>query len=173
MPKLSALTLDQYRPQEVRREIRDTLAANLYLVIQPKPSGTMSWALRFRRPDGTPAKLTLGRVDLTDHEPDDEPKIGDVLTLHSARRLAAKIAQDRNRGLDVIEERKAKRSREQATAAAQIENSFGKLLPEFFKDHKTKKWQTRPRHWRAKSRGLVVGGKDSGGTASFTYPKSN
>jgi hypothetical protein len=55
------------------------------LVIQP--SGHRSWAMRFRRPDGRPAKLVLGPVDLSDREPEDEPKIGDTLLLGEARVL--------------------------------------------------------------------------------------
>jgi hypothetical protein len=36
----------------------------LYLIIQP--TGFKSWALRFRRPSGKTAKLTLGPADATD-----------------------------------------------------------------------------------------------------------
>jgi integrase len=45
----------------VRAEIPDTGCPGLYLVVQP--SGTRSWALRYRRPgNSTSAKLTLGRA---------------------------------------------------------------------------------------------------------------
>jgi hypothetical protein len=98
MSKLTELSIRQYRPSAKRREIRDNQAP-LYLVIQPKPSRSMSWAMRFRRPDGRAAKLTLGTVDLS-AEPSDAPVIGGALTLHQARELAAKIARERARGLD-------------------------------------------------------------------------
>jgi integrase len=151
MPKLTEPTMRQYRPQTKRREVHDTQAPSLYLVIQAKPSKTMSWALRFRRPDGRTAKLTLGRV-VFDDEPSDAPVIGGALTLRQARELAAKIDRDRARGLDVIEEHKAQQKRLATAAATAAANSFGALAREFFINHKVKKWQTRLRHWRADAR---------------------
>ncbi len=150
MPKLSEPTLRQYRPGAQRREIRDSQAPNLYLIVQAKPSRTMSWALRFRRPDGRPAKLTLGSVDLGD-EPSDAAVIGGALTLRQARELAAKIDRDRARGIDVVEEEKAKRRRQATEATEATANSFGALVREFFIDHRTKRGE-RPRHWRADAR---------------------
>jgi integrase len=149
MPKLTVTSLRTYRPKEKRREIADG-TSGLFLIIQAKPSRTMSWALRFRRPDGRPAKMTLGRVDLSD-EPSDAPVIGGSLTLGQARELAAKINRDRARGIDVIEERKAEHRRQSVTAAEAAANTFGALLPEFFIDHRTKK-HIRPRHWREDAR---------------------
>ena len=150
MPKLTEPTLRQYRPGPKRREIRDSQAPNLYLVVQAKPSRTMSWALRFRRPDGRTAKMTIGSVDLSD-EPRDAPVIGGALTLRQARELAAKIDRERARGDDVIEEQKANRRREANSKAEDAANTFGALLRAFFIDHKTKR-HLRPRHWRADAR---------------------
>jgi integrase len=45
----------------IRAEISDAACPGLYLIVQP--SGTRSWALRYRRPGGSTAKLTLGRAD--------------------------------------------------------------------------------------------------------------
>lgn len=45
MSKLTALSIRQYRASAKRREIRDSLAPSLYMLIQPRPSGAMSWAL--------------------------------------------------------------------------------------------------------------------------------
>lgn len=95
--------------------------------------------------------MTLGTVDLSD-EPSDAPVIGGALTLGQARELAAKLDRERKRGIDVIEEQKARRSRQATTAAEQRTNSFTVVAREFFVDHKTKKWQQRPRHWRADAR---------------------
>jgi integrase len=53
-PKLNAGKL-------MRAEIPDAACPGLFLVVQA--SGTRSWALRYRRPDGSTAKLTLGRAD--------------------------------------------------------------------------------------------------------------
>ena len=60
MPILTAASVKKYHASAKRREIPDARASGLYLLIQAKPSGAKSWALRFRRPDGRPAKLTLG-----------------------------------------------------------------------------------------------------------------
>ena len=67
MPVLTVAAVRSIGATPKRREIPDARAPGLYLVIQPKPSGAKSWALRFRRPDGRPAKLTLGPVDLRRH----------------------------------------------------------------------------------------------------------
>jgi Arm DNA-binding domain len=89
------------RPGKQRREVRDGGAQGLRLVIQT--SGFKSWALRFRRPSGASAKLTLGPVDPTGKEADDEPVIGQPLTLAAAaRRLAMDVHRQRARGVDVV-----------------------------------------------------------------------
>jgi integrase len=150
MSKLTALSIRQFRPGTKRREIRDDHAKSLYLIVQAKPSRTMSWAMRFRRPDGRGAKLTLGAVDLS-AEPNDAPVIGGPLTLAQARELAAKIARERARGLDVIEEQKAHNRRQATAAATAAANSFAAVAREFVLDHKTKRL-VRPRHWRADAR---------------------
>ena len=119
MTKLTAVALQKYNATDKRREIRDALAPSLYLIIQPKPKGTKSWAMRFRRPDGKSAKLTLGRVDLTDNETGDAPVLGGALTLRQARELANRIDRERARGVDVVEARKAEKSRHAALSSAQ------------------------------------------------------
>jgi hypothetical protein len=49
MPTLTATTLLPYRLHaKDRREISDAGAPGLYLIIQPKPRGNRSWALRYR-----------------------------------------------------------------------------------------------------------------------------
>jgi integrase len=144
MPVLTAAAVRKYAPQNKRREIRDAQAPGLYLVIQPRPSGTKSWAMRFRRPDGRHGKLTLGRVDLDAAETSEEPAIGAPLTLRQARQLANKIDRERARGQDVIEQHNASRLRQRSAAAS----SFLPSLVDFFREHKTK-WSQRPREWRA------------------------
>jgi integrase len=152
MPTLTAAAVAKYAAHPSRRrEIADAKGPGLYLVIQPKPSGARSWALRFRRPDGRPAKLTLGRVDLSDGETADEPTIGGALTLRQARQLANQIDRERARGIDVAEQRKAAKRRRRAAAEERRANGFAATLRAFFTDHKTK-WHARPRHWRDDAR---------------------
>jgi integrase len=151
MPVLTAAGVAKYAAQSKRREIPDSKAPALYLVIQPRPSGAKSWALRFRRPDGRPAKLTLGRVDLSDGETADEPTLGGALTLRQARELANQIDRKRARGIDVVEEHKANKRRRQLAAEERNASGFATAVRDFFVDHKTK-WHTRPRRWRGDAR---------------------
>jgi integrase len=150
MPALTVAAILRYQPHATkRREIPDSKATGLYLVIQPKPSGRKSWAIRLRRPDGRPAKMTLGPVDIGD-EPSDESTQGGPLTLAMARELASKIARERARGADVIGEHKAKKEREQNANANRAADSFGACARQFFIEHRTsdKRGGERPRRWR-------------------------
>jgi len=106
--------------------------------------------MRFRRPGGRTAKLTLGPVDLSNKEASDEPVVGGPLTLRQARQLAVKIDRERARGIDVVEEMKATKLRKRAEVKERAENTFGVAVREFFADHKTK-WHTRPRRWRGEA----------------------
>jgi integrase len=151
MPALTVAAVAKYTAQSRRREIPDSKAPGLYLIIQPKPSGAKSWALRFRRPDGRPGKLTLGPADLSDGETADEPTLGGALTLRQARELANQIDRKRARGIDVIEEHKARKRRQRDAAEERNASTFGAAVREFFTDHKTK-WHTRPRRWRGDAR---------------------
>jgi hypothetical protein len=57
---LTAAAIARYRPGKTRREIPDGGARGLRLIVQV--GGFKSFALRFRKPGGVPAKLTLGPV---------------------------------------------------------------------------------------------------------------
>jgi integrase len=152
MTALTVAAVRKYAPQAQRRELRDTQAPGLYLIIQPKPKGTKSWAMRFRRPDGRAAKLTLGRVELADVEPKDEPVLGGALTLRQARQLANKIDRERARGLDVIAEHSAQKHRERVAAVQRSASSFTVAAREFFAEYKVRRWAARPRRWREDAR---------------------
>jgi integrase len=147
---LTSTAVENLRPGKERREIADAKGggrgSGLYLVIQP--SGQKSWCMRFRRPDGRPAKLVLGPVDFSGREIEGDPVIGMPLTLAAARQLATTLHRERVRGVDVIEEHKAAKSRERTEAEDAAVNTFGKLVVEFIRDHKVKRWGTRPRRWR-------------------------
>jgi integrase len=145
MTTLTAAAVARLKPGKTRLEISDAKAPGLHLVIQP--TGAKSWALRFRRPDGRAAKLTLGKVDLSDSEQTDEPVLGGALTLRAARELANRIDRDRARGIDVVEVHKAQKERHHTAAQDRARNTFGALLRLFFASYKTKR-QERPRRWR-------------------------
>ncbi|HZV03638.1 MAG TPA: tyrosine-type recombinase/integrase [Gemmataceae bacterium] len=148
--KLTVAGIGKYVPGKERREIRDT-TNGLYLVIQP--SGAKSWCMRFRRPNGRPAKLTLGPVDLSERETEDEPVFGGPLTIGQARELATRIDRERARGEDVIEKYKTEKLRKLSAAEQRAASSFGAAVVEFFRDHRTKR-QERPRRWRGDARVL-------------------
>jgi hypothetical protein len=57
MPVLTDAAVKKHRGTPKRREVRDGGAQGLHLVIQP--NGHKSWALRYRRHNGRPAKLTF------------------------------------------------------------------------------------------------------------------
>ena len=101
-------------------------------------------ALRFRTPSGRSAKLTLGRVDLTNKEAEAEPVIGAPLTLASARRLATELHRQRAMGKDVV----AARHREKLERKVRGAKTFAQAAIDFVEQHsmrKTRRWQDRAR----------------------------
>jgi integrase len=150
---LTAAAVERLRPKEKRLEIADGGCAGLYLIVQP--SGAKSWALRFRRPSGKTAKLTLGSVDLTNKEIDGEPVTGAPLSLAAARRLAAELHHQRARGNDVV----AARRRERLERQAQNERTFAAAALDFVRQHA----QGRLRRWQERARILGVREAERGG----------
>jgi integrase len=144
--ELTIAAILKYKPIAKQREISDSKAKGLRLVIQP--TGRMSWIVRLRRPDGKSAKLHLGAVDTSDKDSVDEPVPGGALTLWQARQRASEIDRKRARGLDVIAEEKSAALRKRSAAADAVANSFAAAVREFFIDYETRKWQSRPRNWR-------------------------
>jgi integrase len=140
--QLTAAAVLRLRPGKQRREVRDGACAGLRLIIQT--SGHKSWALRFRRPSGVSAKLTLGPVDLTGKEADDEPLIGMPLTLAAARRLAMDVHRQRAMGKDVV----AVRHRERLERAVRGSNDFAQAAVDYVTQYcmrKTRRWQNTAR----------------------------
>ena len=93
MPTLTAVTLPQYKPNAKRREIRDSGAPGLYLIIQPKPTGTRSWVLRYRDARGKSVKwCSVQSISpATPTGLNDTPQVGEPHTLADARVLAATL----------------------------------------------------------------------------------
>jgi integrase len=84
MGKLTVNKILSLKPGSVRQEHPD--GDGLYLIVQP--SGSLSWALRYRL-GGRPMKLTLGHFYQGDVEHAPEPVLDGLLTLKGARKLAA------------------------------------------------------------------------------------
>ncbi len=139
---LTAMSVSKAKPGKQRREISDGACRGLYLVVQP--SGGKSWALRFRRPNGRPAKLTLGPVDLSGRESVRDPTIGAPLTLAAARALAAELHHERARKHDVV----AIRRRQVLEAKENAAKTFKQAAIAFIEQHakpNTRRWTEQAR----------------------------
>jgi integrase len=159
--QLTATTIGKIKGAAMRLEIPDAGAPGLRLIIQP--SGAKSWAMRFRRPDGKPAKLTLGKVDLSGKEPASQPVIGQHLSLKAARALASEISRQRALDVDVIAARKLERSQRRSRLLRRSSDTFAMAARDFIDDHKVARSGKRPRRWRSAARllGLDYGADDA------------
>jgi len=120
--RLTVAAIEKLKPTDKRQEKLDAGSDGLRLIIQP--SGAKSWAMRFRRPDGTHAKLTLGSVDLSGREGTGTPVMGAPLTLKEARWLATEVTRKRAAGVDF---------RKQAG------ETFPEVAADFITDHKDRR----------------------------------
>jgi integrase len=146
MPRLTVAGINRYRPSRKRREIRDSAVRGLYLVIHP--TGAKSFVLRFCRPDGTPAKLTLGPLDLTGAEIADEPILGQPLTLGAAHALATRVHRLRALGRDVIGDYQALKQQHRVQAEHGAATAFPVIVRQFIREHaqpKTRRWRDTAR----------------------------
>jgi Arm DNA-binding domain len=129
MKRLTAIAAKNLRPGTSRREIPDGALPGLFLVIQT--SGVRSWALRLRRPDGRTAKVTLGRVDTANGELNGAPVIGQLLTLASARHLAAELLRDRALGRDVAADAVAAKRKKRTVNEEAFTNTFARAARDY------------------------------------------
>jgi integrase len=147
---LTVPTIKTYKPNAERREIIDSLSRGLRLVVQPKPSGRMSWIVRLRRPNGKSAKITIGPVNLGVETSDDAPVLGAPHTLAQARVRAAWIDDQRARRNDVVADLKTEELRKQTATTVLAENNFGACVRSFIVEYRVsdKRGGKRPRRWR-------------------------
>ena len=142
---LTAASVAKLLPGHKRIEMPDAGCRGLRLIIQP--TGAKSWALRFRRPNGKTAKMTLGRFDPLG-EMEGEPAVGGPLTLMAARRSATEILRERALGRDVISDHQSAKRRRKVEAATMNANAFGAAAKSFITEHakpKTRSWVTTAR----------------------------
>jgi len=149
---LTTVTVAKMKPTGSRREIHDAGAPGLHLVIQT--GGAKSWAMRFRRPDGKRAKLTLGPVDLSGKEVAGEPEIGMPLTLLAARVLAAEVARRRAQDVDVVAELRIGKQRRRVAIKESVTHAFTAVVRDFIDDYTVRKTGLKPRRWREDARML-------------------
>lgn len=157
---LTATAVAKLKPvADLAREVSDGGAKGLRLIIYP--SGERSWIMRFRRPGGRLAKLTLGPVDL-DSPNDAEPEIGQPLSLPAARVLAAKVNQQILREIDVIAERGKEKRRKGDERLANSANTFAQAAMDFISEHKVRRSGQKPRRWRETAKLLGLTYSESG-----------
>jgi hypothetical protein len=112
---LTVRGIEAVRPGASRLEVSDGGAGGLFLVVQP--SGTKSWAYRYRSPvDGRARKLTIGPY----------PAFG----LAEAREAAGAATREVKRGVDPAEARKASKAQ-----AADTSDVVDRLLDDFIVRH--------------------------------------
>jgi integrase len=142
---LTAAAVVKLRAGRTRREIPDG-TSGLRLLIQP--SGAKSWAVRFRRPNGKSAKLTLGTCDDNGSEGTQEPVIGGHLSLAAARRLAAETRRQLALGRDPAAAYLVEKQRLRAAAIETSANNFSAAARDFVEQHGRKK----VRRWKEQAR---------------------
>ena len=143
---LTAAAVRKYAPGSARRRIPDPGMRSLFLIIEP--SGHKAWQMRFRVNGGRIGKLTLGPVDLSGNEMQEEPAIGQPLTLAAARQVAARVHRERALGHDPIADHKAAKQRQRAAVIEAASNSFGAAAKEFIERYASKK----TRRWKEQAR---------------------
>jgi integrase len=139
--QLTAIGVGKLKPRATRFEVPDGGAKGLALSIQP--SGSKAWIMRFRRPNGAPASLTLGPYDGTQATALSVPVLGQPLTLAGARALAAEIHRQRATGCDVVADYAAAKARQRAAANVPELDTFGAAARAFIKEHarpNTRRW---------------------------------
>ncbi|MBR0797961.1 tyrosine-type recombinase/integrase [Bradyrhizobium jicamae] len=149
---LTAAAVASCRPAKARRELPDGGCPGLHLVVQP--TGSKSWALRYRRPDRRTAKLVIGSVFERDgrQEPSTDPVIGGHLTLAAARRLVAELRHDIAQGRDPGAVHIREKIRRRAGQDDPDSNTFAAAAKDFIDQHAKKK--TRRWHEQARLLGL-------------------
>ena len=157
--QLTSAAVEKLRPGSHRREVRDG-TRGLILIIHP--TGAKSWAMRFRRPGGRHAKLTLGTFDADAKQVGDKLAIGQPLTLAMARILAAEVGSQRAHRIDVVADQITIRG----SRARKSEGSFADEARHFIDNYKIERGHRkgeRPRGWREMGRLLGLDYPAKGG----------
>lgn len=156
---LTAAQVANEKPSKQRRELSDSGAPGLRLVVHP--TGRKVWIVRFRRPNQKMGNLTLGPWDPTGNE-DHEPKLGHPLSLKGARVLANELSRQRDRKVDIIADRRAEKVRAAATMLESRVNNFAAGARDFVDEHVVRKTGEKPRRWKESARmlGLDYSGEE-------------
>ena len=85
MKRFTDIAIKNLRPKDQAYEVSDTGARGLRVVVWPE--GTKSFIVRYRRPNGKSAKLTLGQIP--------------PATLATARKLAGDAYDKLQQGIEI------------------------------------------------------------------------
>jgi integrase len=140
---LTTAAVVKLRAGRDRIEVKDGGTPSLYLVIYP--TGQKSFSMKFRRPSGKLARLTLGYFSV---EATGDPVVGGPLSLPMARRLAAEVNHQRAVGIDVIGARHRSKLESQARGAA----TFCQAAIDFVNQHARR----QNKGWRSSIRVLGI-----------------
>ena len=121
---LTAISVENYKPSSVRREIADAGCRGLYLVVQP--TGRKSFAVRYRV-NGKPKKLTL-------------PK---GTTLAAARAAATAALLEVEKGVDPSNAKRSEKRAQQELAANTFQAVAQNYLKREGKKLRSADWQRR------------------------------
>jgi integrase len=125
--KLTAKSIENIKPADVRQEIPDGGCRGLYHIVQP--SGRHAWAVRYRF-EGKPRKLTLDSD----------------LTLAAARAAATAALKELERGSDPALLKFEARAKEEKAAADRERDTVERLADAFLNQYARRK--TRKNSWR-------------------------
>ena len=137
--RLTAVFVKSVTPGNTRQEIADR-GTGLYLVVQPKPSGAKSWAVRYRYLN-KPKKLTLGPV-LTLTRDEAEPndiEIGKPITLAADLKPAHDALHKLKQGRDPAADKQRDIAASMNAAVLRATNSVEAIADRFLKQHVEKK----------------------------------
>jgi integrase len=140
MTKLTAPAIEKLKARDDRYEVAEA-GTGLRVVVQP--SGIKSFAVRFRRPNGKSAKLTLGTFDPATRPPVETPEIGGLLLLSEARVLVAEVQRQRAAGRDPAADFKSLKRQAKAAAIKAEEATFEVFARRYIERHakpNTRRW---------------------------------
>lgn len=143
---LTMVGVQKMRAGDKRVEHKDAGCKGLSLTIEP--SGLKRWTMRFRQPDKSLLRMTLGPVDLSGEETAVEPELGKPLTLAAARRLATEVQRQRKLGVDF----RAAKHRQKSEQEARSAKTFSLAALDFVEQHSKR----HVRGWVLQARSLGI-----------------
>jgi integrase len=115
---MTALSVENAKPRTARYEVPDAACVGLWLIIQP--SGSKSWAVRYRF-RGQPRKMTIGKVE--------------AVPLAAARKAATAALLEVSQGRDPCSDKKAALAASQEAAELRAADSVEALAARFIAQH--------------------------------------